>query len=64
MEHQTRIDNRKEKLKKLLNTINFYEKDIIEALYKDFKKPPLEAFVTEIKIVTDDLKYTLKNLRK
>ena len=63
MEHSTLIEIRKNKLKKLLSTINFHEKDIIDALYKDFKKPAFEAFVTEISIVKDDLKYTIKNLK-
>ena len=62
MEYANLVENRKRKLKKLLSQINFYESKIIDALYKDFKKPPFEAFVTEINIVREDLKYTIKNM--
>ncbi len=62
MDYSQLIENRKKKLVKLLDQINFYEKEIINALYKDFKKPPFEAFVTEINIVRDDLKFTIKNI--
>lgn len=64
MDYSHLIENRKKKLIKLLNKINFYESKIIDALYKDFKKPPFEAFVTEINIVKEDLKYTIKNMEK
>lgn len=64
MDDSRELDNRKKKLNKLLNKIHFYENEIIEALHKDFKKPALEAFVSEINIVYDDLKYTLKNVSK
>ena len=63
MDYLHLAENRKKTLIKLLNQINFYESEIIQALYKDFKKPPFEAFVTEINIVRDDLKYTIKNLK-
>lgn len=62
MDYSNLIENRKKKLIKLLNRINFYESEIIDALYKDFKKPPFESFVTEINIVRDDLKYIIKNI--
>ena len=64
MEYTELIDYRKKKLSKLLDKINFYERDIMDALNKDFKKPPFEAFITEINIVKEDLKYTLKNMQK
>ena len=63
MDYAHLIENRKKVLKKLLDKINFYEKDIIDALYKDFKKSAFEAYVTEINIVRDDLKYTIKNMQ-
>ncbi len=62
MDYSQIIENRKKKLVKLLNQINFYESEIIDALCNDFKKPPFETFVTEINIVKDDLKYTIKNI--
>ncbi|CAM4112745.1 aldehyde dehydrogenase [Flavobacterium antarcticum] len=63
MDYSHLVENRKKTLIKLLNRIDFYESEIIDALYKDFKKPPFEAFVTEINIVRDDLKYIIKNMK-
>lgn len=61
MDYKNNINFRKESLIKLLHTINSHENDIMEALYKDFKKPAFEAFLTETNIVIDDLKYAIKN---
>lgn len=36
MDYSHLIENRKNTLIKLLNKINFYESEIIDALYKDF----------------------------
>ena len=62
MNYTHKMENRKKKLQKLLSRIDFYENQIIEALYKDFKKPPFETYITEINIVRDDLKFTIKNI--
>lgn len=62
MEYSNLVDNRKKTLIKLLNRIDFYESELIDALYKDFKKSAFEAYVTEINIVRDDLKHTIKNI--
>lgn len=62
MDYSVLIENRKKTLIKLLQKIDFYEKEIIEALYKDFKKSPFETFAAEINIVRDDLKFTIKNI--
>ena len=62
MDYANLMDNRKKKLAKLLNQINFYESEITEALYKDFKKSAFEAYITEINIVKDDIKYAMKNM--
>ena len=64
MDYSHLIDNRKKTLIKLLNRINSYESEIIDALYKDFKKSAFEAYVTEINIVKEDLKHTIKNINK
>lgn len=64
MDYSHLVENRKKILIKLLNRIDFYESEIIEALYKDFKKSAFEAYVTEINIVRSDLKYTIKNIKK
>lgn len=62
MDFKNNINFRKQSLIKLLYTIKLYEKEITEALYKDFKKPAFETFVTETNIVIDDLKYTINNI--
>ena len=54
--------NRKEKLKKLLNVILDFSKEIEEAIYKDFKKPSAEVKLTEIFTVTSEIKHALKHL--
>jgi aldehyde dehydrogenase (NAD+) len=64
MNFKTDISYRKDSLKKLLNNIIKYENDIIDALYKDFKKPAFEAVLTETNYVRSDLKETIKNINK
>ena len=62
MNYKTDISYRKETLKKLLKNILQYENEIIEALYKDFRKPKFEAVLTETNYVISDLKNTIKNI--
>ena len=63
MDFKSNILFRIETLKRLLLTIEENEKVIIEALYKDFKKPEFEAVLTETNYVIGDLKQTIKNLK-
>ncbi|GAA4078760.1 aldehyde dehydrogenase [Flavobacterium cheonanense] len=62
MEYKTSISYRKEKLKQLLQVVVNHEKEIISALYNDFKKPEFEAVVTETSYVISDLKDTIKSI--
>ena len=62
MEYKTNISFRKEVLTKLLNEIIQHEKEIIDALYFDFKKPAFEAVLTETNYVISELKDIIKNL--
>jgi aldehyde dehydrogenase (NAD+) len=64
MESKTKINFRKETLTKLLNEVIVYEKEIIDALYFDFKKPAFEAVLTETSYVIGELKETIKNINK
>ncbi|WP_396169155.1 aldehyde dehydrogenase [Flavobacterium sp.] len=64
MEPKTNIDFRKETLTKLLNEVILHEKEIIEALYFDFKKPAFETVISETGYVIAELKQTIKNLNK
>lgn len=62
MNFKTDIAYRKETLQKLLDNIVKYENEVIDALYKDFKKPKFEAVLTETNYVISDLKKTIKNI--
>ncbi len=58
------VAKRKALLKKLLVAIQKHEKAISEALYKDFKKPAFEAYLTETQYVISDLKHTISNINR
>jgi aldehyde dehydrogenase (NAD+) len=58
----TSVAKRKFLLKKLLKTIQKNEDQIIDALYKDFKKPAFETVITESSYVVSDLKHTISNI--
>ena len=60
---KTDIAFRKLTLVKLLHVITMHEKDIVTALYNDFKKPAFEAVITETAYVIADLKSTIRNLK-
>ena len=63
MDFKLNIQYRKETLIQLLFSIEENESRIIEALYKDFKKPEFEAVLTETNYVIADLKDTIKNIK-
>lgn len=50
-------------LKELKSEIIKHEEDIIAAMYNDFKKPPFEVYATEIAMVLQEIKHTLKHLK-
>ncbi|CAN1213447.1 Aldehyde dehydrogenase [Tumidithrix helvetica PCC 7403] len=50
-------------LKKLAELIQENEKVILDALYADLRKPPIEAYSGEVLITLSDLKYALKHLK-
>ncbi len=62
MNFKTNIAFRKELLQKLLQNIQNQETDIVNALFKDLKKPVFEAILTETNYVISDLKNTIKNI--
>jgi aldehyde dehydrogenase (NAD+) len=62
MKYKTDVSFRKESLKKLNSVIKKYEKEVIAALYADFKKPELEVLLTETGIVYSELKTTISNI--
>ena len=64
MDFKNNISYRKATLEKLLKNIKIHENDIIDALYKDFKKPVFESVLTETNYVISELKTTINSLNK
>jgi aldehyde dehydrogenase (NAD+) len=62
MNFKTDVNYRKQVLVKLLNAIQKQEREIIQALYDDFKKSEFEAVVSETSYIVSELKHTLKNI--
>jgi aldehyde dehydrogenase (NAD+) len=58
------IKYRLEILKKLRSLILLHEKDIVDALWKDFHKPEFEVIATESRFVIKELNYAIHNLRR
>lgn len=58
------LEQRKKALQKLLKSIIDHEEEVLEALYKDFKKPKFEGILSETGYVIADLKNTIKNITK
>lgn len=58
------VNFRIEKLKRLKQLLKEKEQEIIDAVYKDFKKPAFETFGTEIGLIIGEINYALKNLEK
>ena len=64
MSFKNNIDYRKQSLVKLLNCVQRYEQQIVEALYDDFKKPAFESITTETSYILAELNHTIKNIDK
>jgi aldehyde dehydrogenase (NAD+) len=54
MSFRNNINFRKKTLEKFLDNIVYHEKEIIECLHKDFKKPAFESFLTETDLVISE----------
>jgi aldehyde dehydrogenase (NAD+) len=54
---------RLETLKKIRSLIILYEKEISDALWKDFHKPEFEVIATESRFVIKELNYTIRKLK-
>jgi len=62
MNFKTDINYRKRSLIKLLNSVILHEQDIIDALYKDFKKSEFEVIISETSYIISELNQTIKNI--
>lgn len=58
------VKERKQKLNRILQATLKYRKEIQEALYRDFKKHPLEVDIAEIYKITSEAKHSLAHLAK
>lgn len=56
------LDFRIETLKKLRQTVEAYEQDILQAVYEDLHKDPIDGRAMEISGFYTEVKYTVKNL--
>lgn len=54
---------RKQQLKKLKQAIKKHEPAVMQALHADLRKPPLEAYSSEIGIIYEEIRHTLDNLK-
>ncbi len=51
-------------LKKLRLSIQKFESDITEALHKDLHKPEMEAYISEVGIIYNEIEHTLRHLKR
>lgn len=58
------VSFRLEQLGRLKDSIERNERLLHDALYKDLRKSELEAYATEIGLVLDSIRYTMKHLRR
>jgi aldehyde dehydrogenase (NAD+) len=50
-------------LKKLKEAIVKHQDELLGAMYADYKKPSMEAFIGDIGVVIEEIKFTIKNLK-
>ena len=58
------FDERKKHLLKLKRVLIENEKELTEAVFKDFQKPANEAFITEIGATLHEIDHSVKHLKK
>lgn len=56
-------DFRMQQLEKLKAVIKKYEKDILDALYKDLHKSGFESYTSEVGFIYEEIRYTMKHLK-
>ncbi|MGB7786905.1 MAG: aldehyde dehydrogenase [Salinimicrobium sp.] len=58
------VNQRIDKLKQLKQLVESKEKQIAEALRRDFQKPEFETYITETSFILSELKFFIKNLKE
>lgn len=61
--HTKGYNFRMEQLSKLKDMIQNHEKDILEALYQDLRKPEFEAFTAEVGILYEEINVAMRELK-
>ncbi|RMG62349.1 MAG: aldehyde dehydrogenase family protein [Calditrichaeota bacterium] len=59
---KTTAAQRIERLKRILNWVQAHRQDIREAVYQDLRKPPAEVDLSEIFVVTSEIKHAIRHL--
>lgn len=62
--HTRSLGFRRQQLTTMWHLVKDNESRILGALAADLKKPPFEAFTAEVGFILDEIKYTIKNLKK
>lgn len=57
-------DFRKKQLKKLRSMLQDHEQDLLDALYKDMRKPGFEAYSSELGFVYNEINHALRQLSR
>jgi len=55
---------RLEQLAKLKRVLKEHEEELIDAIYRDFKKPPFESYATEVGLLYSEIDHIRRNLKK
>jgi aldehyde dehydrogenase (NAD+) len=55
---------REKQLRRLQQAVKTHEEELMEAMYKDFRKPAFETYTTEVGFVEQELRLVLKHLHK
>ena len=58
------VEFRIKQLQKLKQLLKENETELIDAVYKDFRKSPFETFGTEIGLILNEINYAVKNIYK
>ena len=58
------VSFRVEQLRALERAIEYSERNLLDALYADLRKPPIEAYVAEIGFVQSDISHAIRHLKR
>lgn len=62
--HSRSFEFRLQALRNLLKAVREHKDEIVEAMYHDYRKPSLEAYMGDVAVVIEDLKLAIKQLKE